>query len=130
MNNFDKSETLLDKAKSNYKAVMLLYNSISEDDSFLNIVGYHLQQTVELYLKHHLEINAIKYPLTHDIGALLSLIFDNKIECETQEVLELLYDLSGTITMWEAKTRYIKNYRAELRQIDRVLSVVKKILEV
>jgi HEPN domain-containing protein len=39
----------------------------SNDDGMLNIVAYHLQQCIELGLKHVLETHGVSYPGTHDI---------------------------------------------------------------
>lgn len=59
------SETLLDKSKTNLKiaSTLLMYNS--NDEAVVTYVGYHLQQSVELLLKHRIEISGFKYTHTH-----------------------------------------------------------------
>ncbi len=49
-----------------------LYRYKTDDAILLNIVGYHLQQAVELALKHCLEMEGKDYPKTHDINDLLA----------------------------------------------------------
>ena len=58
MNN--DNETLLDKAIQNLNCAMVIYNSeLIEDEAYLNYVGYHLQQAVELSIKNTLEMSGI-----------------------------------------------------------------------
>ncbi len=45
------SETLMDKAVHNYNVAIMIYNSMEGDESYLNYVGYHLQQSLELAMK-------------------------------------------------------------------------------
>lgn len=46
------SETLLDMADTQYRIAKVLYKSIGEDEAFINAIGYHLQQSAELAIKH------------------------------------------------------------------------------
>ena len=57
-----KSETLRDKAQAHYIAAKTLYTVHGDDEGILNIVGYHLQQTAEFYLKDLLEKAGVDYP--------------------------------------------------------------------
>lgn len=116
------SETLLDMANTQYRIAKVLYKSIGEDEAFINAIGYHLQQSAELAIKHLLETSAVKYPKTHDIGELLGMLPDN---FDTS----LLTPISGLLTSWEAKTRYIKDYRLSVRQIDAGLKDVGEFLK-
>ena len=55
-----ENETLLDKANQNLNIANTLYETYRYDDeAYLNYVGYHLQQSVELSLKFCLEINGV-----------------------------------------------------------------------
>lgn len=62
-NSMAVGRTLLDMARSNYNAAKLLVE-------FPNVVGFYLQQSLALFLKHNLEINDIKYPQSEDIWLL------------------------------------------------------------
>lgn len=117
------SETLLDRALRNFKAAQVNYQYRTDDEFFLNLTGYLLQQATELALKHVLEINGIKYPRTHNIDELLGLL-----PVSLGYRLDNLFMMSGTITNWESKSRYIKNYFLEERQIELGFSVVEEFL--
>ena len=117
------SETLLDRALRNFKAAQVNYQYRTDDEFFLNLTGYLLQQATELALKHVLEINGIKYPRTHNIDELLGLL-----PVSLGYRLDNLFMMSGTITNWESKSRYIKNYFLEERQIKLGFSVVEEFL--
>lgn len=115
------NETLLDIAVHDLMAAKILYNHKSDDETLLNQIGYFLQQSVELSLKHHLEMQAIEYPRTHDIEDLLSLLPD-------QEDFEYVDNLSGKITSLESKTRYIKNFKVSKKTVDKVMKVAEKLI--
>lgn len=117
------SETLFDRAISNFSAAQVNFGHRSDDEFFLNLTGYLLQQSVELALKHVLETWGIKYPRTHNIDELLSLV-PSKLRLDTDSLLMM----SGTITNWESKTRYIKNYFLEEKQLRIGFSVIGKFL--
>ena len=62
------NETLFDKAKQNLKVAESIYSTIAiNDEAYLNYVGYHIQQALELSIKYMLEMNGVNYPKTHDI---------------------------------------------------------------
>ena len=118
------NETLLDRAISNFRAAKLNFDHRNEDEFYLNLTGYLLQQATELALKHLLETHGVKYPRTHDIGELLGLVQDNLLDAEDNLLM-----MSGTITNWESKTRYIKNYFLEERQLRIGFVVVENLLK-
>ena len=113
-----KDETLLDRAHALFGAAKMNYSHIEIDDIYLNLTGYLLQQTQEIYLKHHLEVNGIRYPKTHDIVVLINMLPDD-IELDERLVL-----FAGTITTWESKTRYIKNYFLEKKNLETGLKLI------
>jgi len=51
------------------ETAQLLYDAYGHTDA----VAYHIQQTIEKYLKGYLILNGQKPPRTHDLGALLNL---------------------------------------------------------
>ena len=61
-------ETLLDIARRNLVTAKTMMKLVDADDGYLNVVGYHAQQAIELSIKHYLETHGIKYPMTHDIS--------------------------------------------------------------
>jgi len=118
-----KEETLLDLARRNIEIARLLYDHKETDDGFLNHVGYHLQQCIELALKHFLETHGIEYSFTHDIDELL-----DQVPMEYMKIFSPISDLAGTITNMEAKTRYLKNYRLSERIVSRVLPLANSLI--
>lgn len=113
--------TLYDIAKTNYDSAVHLYRHKTDDAILLNIVGYHLQQAVELALKHCLEMEGKTYPKTHDINDLLA-HFSAAAHWETLELL------APKITELEARTRYDKDFSANVKVIERVFVVAREFL--
>lgn len=122
------NETLLSKSYTNFKAAELLLNTDLGDEGTLNIVGYLLQQTVELALKHIIEMNGFDYPKTHDVSVLLDKIDEACTHKIDNDIIEKLYLMSGTITQMESKTRYIKNYLVSKRNISQVKDLIIELL--
>ncbi len=123
----ETSETLLDKAIQNYNVALVLYTSqLAQDEVYLNYVGYHLQQSVELSIKHFLEVNGYEFEYSHDINILIKSAKDNDINWGNDEYI---IDHSEMISSWESKTRYIKNYGLETEKIDKAIHEIGHYLE-
>ena len=122
------NETLFDKAKQNLKVAESIYSTIAiNDEAYLNYVGYHIQQALELSIKYMLEMNGVNYPKTHDIDQLIRLANINNVDLYLNEYID---DHSEMFSLWEARTRYILNYRLEKRKIERSLMETKSYLDV
>ncbi|MCI7331657.1 MAG: HEPN domain-containing protein [Selenomonadaceae bacterium] len=113
-------ETLRDIAERNLQAAETILRNYPNDDGMLNIVGYHLQQCIELALKHVLETHAVKYPRTHDIDDLLDLLPEACADDFTS-----VAQYARIISQLESRTRYIKGYRVKLETIKDVLVVAQ-----
>lgn len=125
MNN--ENETLFDKAIQNYNCALTLYNSeLIEDEAYFNYIGYHLQQVVELAMKDTLEINGVEYGKTHDIEQLIQLGNSTGVDLHITDYID---DKAEMFSSWEAKTRYIKNYKLERRKVETALKEVKKYID-
>ena len=121
---------------------MHLYRYKTDDAILLNIVGYHLQQTlellapkiteletrtrlqqaVELALKHCLEMEGKDYPKTHDINDLLA-HFSAAADWETLELL------APKITELETRTRYDKDFSANVKIVERIFAAARQFLD-
>ena len=122
------NETLFDKAKQNLKVAESIYSTIAiNDEAYLNYVGYHIQQALELSIKYMLEMNGVNYSKTHDIDQLIRLANINNVDLYLNEYID---DHSEMFSLWEARTRYILNYRLEKRKIERSLMETKSYLDV
>ena len=117
-------ETLLDMSKRQYRTARILYRSYPSDDGVINDVAYHLQQCVELCIKHVLEWSGVSYPKQHNIRELLKLVPDYNMFPFYD-----LYDIADKITSLEADTRYIKGYRASLDIVRQVFSISAAMLK-
>lgn len=116
-------ETLLDIAKRNLVTAKTMMQFAEGDDGYLNVVGYHVEQSIELALKHYLETHGIKYPRSHDISQLTEYIPDDQME-----PFEAIEDYAANITSMEAKTRYIKNFRLSHRIVSRSLKLAEDVI--
>ncbi|MDO4198442.1 MAG: HEPN domain-containing protein [Erysipelotrichaceae bacterium] len=117
------TKSLFDKALSNFDCARIIRKNISnEDEELINLVGYHLQQSVELSIKYTLEINGIKYPNVHRIEDLIKLANDNNINLHINEYIE---EHDALLSSWEANTRYIVGYLIELKKVDKAISEIE-----
>ena len=117
-----RNETLLQIAEYNYRTAALNFKYTTGDDRELNMVGYLLQQATELCIKHNLELAGVRYPTIHNVEDLL----DTSGDCVVFS--DEFYDFAPAISKWEAKTRYIKNYRLSQRQIERGFKLIRQFL--
>ena len=124
----NQSETLLDKAVQNLNCAKTIYDSkLIEDEAYLNYVGYHLQQAVELSIKYLLEMNGVEYGWTHDIEQLILLSKEREIDLCIPKYID---DRAEMFSSWESKTRYIKNYKLEKRKVSAALVEVEKYINI
>lgn len=117
-----KNETLLNIAERNYRQATKLSKYYTGDEGELNSIGYFLQQSAELCIKHCMEVAGIRYEHTHVIEDLLDYCDDSCIYTED------FYNFAPAITKMESKTRYIKNYRLAAKQIQKAFKLVRELL--
>ena len=85
------------------------------------MVGYHLQQAVELALKYLLEQDGIEYPKTHDVDQLIRMGREAAVELHLSEYVG---DHAEMFSQWEARSRYVVAYAIEARKAERALQEV------
>jgi len=110
--------TLYDKALSNYNCARILRANLTDDENQLNVIAYHLQQSVELALKYLLEQNGVEYPKTHDVDQLIRIAKNNGADLY---LTEYITDHAEMFSQWESKARYVLGYLVELDKIDRAI---------
>ena len=115
--------TLMDISKYNLNLAKREFSRGTLDEMELNGIAYHLQQSIELAIKHHLEINGVQYPFTHNINTLIQLVEDNNLDIKFPEMFEYF---APTFTEWEASTRYIKDYSATRKSIEIGMKLVEE----
>ncbi|WP_029541036.1 HEPN domain-containing protein [Selenomonas sp. AB3002] len=106
------NDTLLGMARNNLTVAKEMYKLYPDDNGIVNLVAYHLQQTIELALKHFFETHGIRYDRTHDISDLCS-----KIPDEHYDMFRDIDIYASKLTQMESKTRYLKSYSVAVREI-------------
>ncbi|MCC8073300.1 MAG: HEPN domain-containing protein [Clostridiales bacterium] len=122
-------ETYRDKAVKNFEVAKLIRSHLSSndpDDSYINIIGYHLQQSMEFWIKCELMENGIAFPKSHNITQLIMLANDNDVDLNISEYLN---DHSEMFTEWESHSRYVMGYRIELKKIDKAIEEISDCFE-
>lgn len=118
------NETLLDIAKQHLKVAKAIEMSYPNDDGMINHIGYHIQQSIELSLKHILEIHNIKYPKTHEISDLIALV-----PACYQGCLSEIDQNSREITHLESDTRYLKSFYVSHELVKTATKLAYKLIE-
>lgn len=121
-----QGETLLDKAIRNYNVAVMIDNQMDGDEAYLNFIGYHLQQAVEMCLKYQLEAAGIDYPKTHDIDQLIRIGKENGAPIIITDYVE---EHSEMFSLWEARTRYVLNYGLEETKVKDAMREVGDMLD-
>ena len=114
-------KNLLERSREDLDVAELLWKTQTDDEIFLNTIGYHLQQSVEKLLKWRLEEEGIPFPRTHDIDILVNEFQVKETDWQPPEWLEAMAD---TITNWESRSRYPSSY---LMRVDKIRKVIPKI---
>lgn len=117
------NDTLLGMAKNNLTVAKEMYHLYPDDNGIVNLVAYHLQQAIELALKHFCETHGIKYDRTHDIGDLCS-----KLPDEYYDLFSEIDIYASKITQMESKTRYLKSYSVAAREINMGFNLANDII--
>lgn len=117
------ANTYYDKALSNFKSAKLIFVIAKDDEEQLNQIGYHLQQALELAIKHILAVNGEPIQKTHDIDQLITYAKERKIELYLTEYLK---EKADVITLWETKTRYVMGFSIEVERIKKTIEELDK----
>lgn len=121
-----KNQTLYDKAVTNLNSALILRKYAEKDESQLNIIAYHLQQSLESAIKYLLEMDGVRYPKTHDVDQLIQIAEENNVDLKMPARLA---DKAEMLTLWEQKSRYVLNYKVDLKKIDSVIPKLDKYLK-
>lgn len=107
---------LLEKARKDYDVVQAMQKI--NDEMYLDICCYHIQQAIEKLLKCSIELTGNRYAFTHDI----SKHYADYVNAgwESLDTLELM---SGTLTDWEASSRYKESFFATTKQLNIAISI-------
>lgn len=78
------SQTLLDKSVHNYNVTVMIYNSMNEDEVYLNYIGYHLKQSAEMTLKYQLEAGKVERAI-QGVQEYLEILHESELEMEKED---------------------------------------------
>jgi HEPN domain-containing protein len=93
----DVARVLLKKAEQDEALVLKIGSDIDIADE---MVGFHAQQAVEKQIKAVLTAHEIPYKKSHELGYLVGLIDENKIDAPTA------LQRADTLTDWAVEFRY------------------------
>ena len=117
------TRTLLDLAKNNINVCDIVLNNREDNDEIIiDIVGFHVQQAVELAIKFLFEINGVEYPKLNDLMQLSYLALKSGIDLYLTEYLD---DRLDVLNSWEANATRLTNYKLELNNVTEMLNEVK-----
>lgn len=107
---------LLSLAKKDYQGFVIMKKS--DDESVISLCCYLLQQAIEKVLKCGIELKGKKFEWTHDIGDL----YDTFKSAGWGEIpgLGMIQD---TLTLWESKSRYKADFKADLNVMQQAVDV-------
>lgn len=117
------TRTLMDISKYNFDLAKRELARGALDEIELNGIAYHLQQAIELALKHYMEVNGIQFPYTHNINILIQIIENKNVDVKFPDMFEYF---SPTFTEWEASARYIKDYSATRKSIELGMKLIEE----
>ncbi len=85
-------ELLLKKSKLDLKVSKNLLRDFNNGDEELDleVIMFHLQQSSEKILKSILDYNSVKFPRTHVIEELITLLKENEIDLNYNEIDKLI----------------------------------------
>lgn len=106
---------LLRRAKARFESAKMQYARINEDDAFLDMCCFDLQQVLEFTLKFIVEISGSRYKVGHNL--LLQLADLDRLGIEIPD--KQFYLSNATVfNTWETQTRYFDDFTAVISLVD------------
>lgn len=113
---------LLEKARKDYDTVICMQKV--NDELYLDICCYHIQQAIEKIIKCSVELKGVRYPYEHSISKLYSVY----VEAGWPEYRDLRM-MAGTLTDWESSARYKDSFAATVSQLSDAIEIYKTLEE-
>lgn len=112
---------LIEKAQKDMDVVNTMQKV--NDEMYLDVCCYHAQQAIEKLLKCSIELKGVNYEFTHSITKLYS----QYVSAGWDEI-EILELMAGTITDWEASSRYKESFVATVKQLNTAKGLYDELL--
>ena len=116
---------LLRRAKARFESAKMQYSKIDEDDAFLDMCCFDLQQVLEFTLKFIVEMSGNRYKVGHNL--LLQLADLDRLGVEIPDKQFYLANAS-IINTWETQTRYFDDFTAVISLVDSVIERIPALL--
>lgn len=107
---------LMEKAHKDFDIVMMAKKE--NDEYYMDICCYHIQQAIEKLLKAFIELKGERYAFTHDVSRL----YENYIQLGGKPI-SYLDLMGGTLTAWESGSRYKDSFFATMRELDSAIEI-------
>lgn len=111
---------LLEKARKDYDTA--IYMQKVNDELYLGICCFHIQQAIEKVLKCSIELKGFRYPYEHSISKLYGVY----INAGWPEYKDLRM-MAGTLTDWESSAGYKDSFAATISQLADALEIYKEL---
>lgn len=111
---------LLEKARKDYDTAV--YMQKLNDEYYLDICCYHIEQAIEKVLKCSIELRGKKFSYTH----VLAKTYEEYVSAGWPELKDLRL-MTGTLTDWEAGARYKDSFAATVSQLNDAMEIYKEL---
>lgn len=111
---------LLEKARKDYDTVICMQKV--NDELYLDICCYHVQQAIEKVIKCSIELNGFRYSYEHSISKL----YGEYINAGWSEYKDLRM-MADTLTYWESSAEYKDSFAATISQLTDALEIYKEL---
>lgn len=111
---------LLEKARKDYDTA--IYMQKVNDELYLGICCFHIQQAIEKVLKCSIELKGFRYPYEHSISKLYGVY----INAGWPEYKDLRM-MAGTLTDWESSAGYKDSFAATISQLADALEIYNEL---
>lgn len=125
------ANTMIEAAYADLVTVeRLLKYPVTDEDSTLGIIGYHLQQGVEKSLKSLLEDVGLDYrAMGHSIGKCLRAVTNHVPGAISSDVVTALSPYVNLLTDWESSGRYPSDFIFMVSELTQIYAVAQKLYD-
>lgn len=111
---------LLEKARKDYDTVICMQKV--NDELYLDICCYHIQQAIEKVMKCSIELKGFRYSHEHSITKL----YGEYVNAGWLEYKDLRM-MAGTLTDWESSAEYKDSFAATISQLADALEIYREL---
>ena len=117
---------LLRRAKARFESAKMQYSKIGDDDAYLDMCCFDLQQVIEFTLKFIVESSGRRYRVWHNL--LLQLADIDELGIVIPDKSFYLANAS-IINTWETQTRYFDDFTTVISLVDEVIEKLPALIK-